>query len=278
MRLGQLARKYGVSKNEIISFLKEIDPNTHSLGQNSKLSEETLTMVAQHFENLDLFGEAGEGQEQFQQEQEDGQADTPTEDDTITQSESDIADPEPASESSPDQADVSKKKDEVVIETDKLLELLESDESPADLDKITLIKAPKKELAGLKVVGKIELAEPKRKSAEKTAQKKEADTGRNRGGRQHEPLSAEEREKRRLEAKKRKEDYEAREERRRKAREKKQKKALNKARYQQKLQRANVNPQKHKELTTSQPALNTEPQPAPPKTLLGRFWQWMTTY
>lgn len=272
MRLGQLARKYGVSKKEIISFLKQIDPDSHSLGHNSKLSAQMLTMVAQRFENPELLDE---GQ---QQELEDQQAGSRT-GEAIIQSELELPHQEAASELPSDETDKPKKKDEVVIETDKLLELLESEEPQIDLSKITRIKAPKRELEGLKVVGKIELPESKSKPGVKSEQSEDGIKPARNKGNQQQPLTEEEREKRRLKFKKRKEEYEAQKEKQRKSREKKRQKALNKARYQQKLQRVKSSQPKHKDQIPGSPStLTTREESAPPRTLLGKLWRWLTTY
>ena len=309
MRLGQLARKYGISKKEIISYLNEKDPSLPALGQNSKLDENTLSLIAERFEDPDaIFDESGEQEQQQQggeqaqqqsavsqvQEQKQGQPDGPV---TSLSSDPEVsiapqptemgAEPSSGSEatSAPNSPEPSvpgttePRKEDEVIATDKLLELLESEEESVDLSKITLIKAPKKELDGLKVVGKIDLPEPVKKSTDKDAsqenERKKGKYGKDRGR----ELTEEEREKRRLKAKRKREAYEAREERRRKEREKRRKKEANKARYKQKLQRANLNQLKQKSgPTPTTTPVETVDQPAPPKSLLGKIWRWLTTY
>jgi hypothetical protein len=269
MRLGQLARKYGVSKKEIIAYLKEQDPSLHSLGHNTKLDEQAVASVAREFENVD----------DFQQEQQEPniaeapvgrQESEPEPDPAATSGNEDNTAPETTEEP---------KSEGVTIETDKLLELLESEDEPVDLSKITLIKAPKKELDGLKVVGRIELPEPKPRTPRKSGPPGSGpNTSKNRRE-HHQQLSEEESEKRRLMAKKRKEEYEARQEKRRKEKEKRQKKALNKARYQQKLEQAKASQLKHKPVPPKQEtASRAELVPAPPKTWLGKLWKWWTTY
>jgi hypothetical protein len=170
------------------------------------------------------------------------------------------------------------KKDENSIETDRLMELLETDEGSDELSKITLIKAPKIELSGLKVVGRIELAKPKSKSVDKSElqDKETKSAGNNRQEEQR--LRVEERDNRRLKAKEKKEQFEVRQEKRRIEREKKRRKAQNKARYQEKMQKAKPGQAKHKiqeeeELVAEVNDLSQAPKS---KTILGKFWQWLS--
>ena len=263
MRLGQLARKYDVTLQEIISYLKELEPSHDTLHHNSKLSEQTITLLAKRFDYLEEPGD--------EIEQKFGEPEVVDIEQTVEVPQSDLDATSPEAEVQDPQ-----KKVEVVIETDKLLELLESEE--VDLSKITLIKAPKKELNGLKIVGKIDLPDPKSKTAEKSEQR-EKEPKPDRNARHHRrQLSEEELEKRRLKAKKKKGEYQARQEKREKEKEKKQKKVLNEARYQQKLQQAKYNQLKHKDKTQSpQSSSEVKEQRPKPKTLFGKFWRWMNT-
>ena len=156
------------------------------------------------------------------------------------------------------------------------MELLESDEASTDLSKITHIKASKKELSGLKVVGRIELVDPKSKSVDKREkQDKEAKPGGDNRC-EHQRLSDEEKEKRRLEAKEKKEQYEARQEKRRIEGEKKKRKAQNKGRYEEKMQKVMAAQAKQKiQKKDALPEVNDQPQPLKRKTILGKFWQWL---
>ena len=277
MRLGQLARKYGVSQQEIISQLKEMDPSYHKLGHNTKLNEQALTWLAHRLEKDDdlIISEQADDTPLDQ---------SPVEEQTvapITESEDEISPPPKAADESSESPQVPEvpTKEEVVIETDKLLELLESEETPEEISKITLIKAPKRELDGLKVVGKIDLPEPKVRSREKNKESKESQEGTSsRSGKKSNQLTEEEKEKRRLRAKSKKEAYEARQEKRRKAKEKQRRKELNRLRYQQKLQRSKPIATKTKDQVQEMPELNEVPiSTPPPKTLLGKFWRWLNT-
>lgn len=276
MRLGQLARKYDVSLQEIISYLNEVEPNHDILHPNSKVTEEYTKLIEEHFEPLLVV---------MPEQLEDLSEELPNEieseviepelteiieeaveiEETVeeSQNESEVPFQEPELQ------DLPKKEDEV-IETDRLLELLESEETPVDLSKITLIKAPKKELSGLKVVGKIELVEPKTEQREKES-KPDGKSIRRR------LVSDEELEERRFKAKKKKEDYEARQENRRIEKEKKQRKALREAHYQQKLQRTRSNQPKVKNKKRQPTSPEVTEQRPKPKTLLGKFLRWLNT-
>jgi hypothetical protein len=176
-------------------------------------------------------------------------------------------------------------KEDEVIQTDKLLEMLESEDTPANLDKIKLIKASKKELSGLKVLGKVDLPEPKKKPQPDEQQEKEQ---RNNGnGRSKRPtLSDEEREKRRLKAKRKKEEFEARQEKRRKEQAEKERKRRKEAHYKRKIEQAKTETIKPKVQQQPEPAASPVASEAPqkrtkdkpqPKTLLGKWWRWMNT-
>jgi len=270
MRVGQLARKFGVSQQEIISFLKEIEPSQTILHHNSKLDEQATALVAKRFDDPAKVSEMAP--EEIEQEA--------LEPEIIDKAEepSEVAQDELDASLTELEVEEPQKKEEVVIETDKLLELLESEEPSVDLSKITRIKSPKKELDGLKIVGKIELPEPKSKTVEKTEQPETEPKPDKNARPQRRQLSIEELEKRRLKDEKGKEEFQARHEKRKKAKERKQKKALNEARYQQKLQRTKSIQPKHKDHTqiSQSPTEVEEPRPKP-KTLLGKFWRWMNT-
>ena len=275
MRLGQIARKYDVTVQDIIDILKENDPDLDSMHPNAKLDLESEAFIEERFRdssqdfpvtdteaetadisiksieasqtddklfdemNIDIFNELHE--------------DINSSEDTSSETEEIIA-------SNPE-----------IITTDKLLELVESDEQNVDLSKITLIKAPKKELDGLKVLGKIDLPEPRKpKSHEKEDKKsKESEKRQNH-------ISEEEAEKRRLWAKKKKEENEARLEQKRKEKEKQQLKALREAHYKQRVQQIKPKSKKKKSQTVNSDIIEALAEKKP-KTILGKFWRWLNT-
>ncbi|NQZ76724.1 MAG: hypothetical protein HRT61_11600 [Ekhidna sp.] len=167
-----------------------------------------------------------------------------------------------------------------VIQTDKLLELLDSEEPSTDLDKIKLIKAPKRELSGLKVLGKVDLPEPKKKADAEEEPGKTNSTRRKKNNRPE--LSDEEKERRRLKAKRKKEAFEARQEKRRKEQKAKKDKERRAAHYQQRLEhqktasKTNKQRTKQREEAKNLPKEVKESKPVP-KTMLGRLWRWLNT-
>ena len=295
MRLGQLARKYDISQQEIISYLNEIYPKQEAFHSNSKLDEQSEVQVAKEFGfSLDEFSVFQENMSEKNQEKAKEDSTKHVIPDTNEVNEPDQNPLEillPESEYAPlpgDQPMTSKleaeiadphEKEEVVIETDQLLELLESEEASIDLSRITRIKAPKKQLDGLKVVGKIELPEPKNKSekvSEIPEQKPKSDrNGRNRSNK----VSEEEREKRRLKAKKKKEQYETHQKERRRQKEKRAIKARKEAHYRQKIQAAKPIQPKLKVIEEKEELeiLKVKDEQPKPKTFFGKIWRWLNT-
>ena len=303
MRLGQLARKYDIPVQDIIEFLEE--DTGEKFHANAKLYDTLEARVFDHFELLpeeaaepsneeESLVEAEVPIETTQEVEEKTSSEleeaapsqlvenlpaTPEEEIAAVEGEIILSDehinqgPEEIIEVPvPIEETKERPSEEEIIQTDKLLEMLESEDSSADLEKIKLIKAPKKELSGLKVVGKVDLPEPKKKPEE--AEEKVKSRNNNRRPK----LSEEEKEKRRLKAKRKKEAYEARKEKRQKEQEARRRKEQKEAHYKQNLQKVEVKKNKQKE--KSAPITNTQPKKDPkpaPKTLLGKWWRWMNT-
>ena len=308
MRISQLARSYDLSVQEIVSYLQTLNlPSSKSHHPNAKLSDETIEKVVTYFglERMESESEPTAEEElplevtessaeheavpeaEVSEEEPKGSAlfkepQTPLEDIALAEGEIELpprtvqpevseANDQPST-STPEP--IEPHKEDEVIPSDRLLEMLEAEERPEDLEKIKLIKAPKKELSGLKVLGKIDIPEPKKKEpkeATKETQKKPR--------KQRQQLNEEEKEKRRLRAKRKKEAYEARQEKRRKEKEEREKKARREAYYRQNLERANAQQTKQKLKKLSKPAKQeqikeTKPQP---KTLLGKVWRWLNS-
>lgn len=282
MRLGQLARKYDIPLQEIIDYLKE--ETGEKFHANAKLYDAIETQIFKHF---DLYPDDPvlESEEQIEEKEPEQSLDEPSSEPISPEEDIASVDGELATPSEPKELmetpvtseqelqEQPRPKDDEVIQTDKLLELLENEEANPDLEKVKLIKAPKKELPGLKVLGKVDLPEPKKK-AEQEDQKKKPERNR------RPQLSDEEKEKRRLKAKRKKEAYEARQEKRRKEQEARRLKELKAKHYQEKLRKAENIKQK-KEVTKIEQERTQEPLPVrikkEPKTLLGKWWRWMNT-
>ena len=330
MRLGQLARKYNISIQEIISYLDKTEQAYDSLHPNSKLDEVTEALVEKHFEHLLIVPPepvdeiATQEPEQIIQEQaeaEELEVEVIEIEEAIAVPENEVSTEEPEqiiqeqaeaealeveeieeavevpeSEINVPKEEVEQPEEEVLlavpevevqvdqeesdhsIDTDRLLELMESEETSVDLSKIKLIKAPKKELSGLKVVGKIDLPGPKVKDIDKS-EEEDAESRPNRDDRKERRIiSQEEREQRRINAKRKKEEYELRQERRKKEKENKQRKAKKETYYKQQLQRANSNKSNNKAKSKKKKeSAELENQPPKPTTLFGRFLRWLNT-
>lgn len=297
MRLGQFAKKYDIPVREIITYLEE--ETGEKFHPNAKLYD---TLESKVFEYFELQPETSEIKhvevldketiEELEVTERKPEADeqplpaTPEEE--IALLEGDLAELNEAEKQSVEvplaeeierEVETPKPSGDEVIQTDKLLELLDSEEPPAGLDKIKLIKAPKKELSGLKVVGKVDLPEPKKKEEKSSDIVTEKDLREYRNPRKkRQPLTEEEREKRRLKAKRKKEAYEAQVEKRKKERAEQEQKARKEKHYQQKLEQAKA--AKIKQQTKQKPTQiqkNEEEKRPQPKTMLGKFWRWMNT-
>jgi len=295
MRLGQIARKYDLPVQSIIDFLeKETGEKIHP---NSKIFEAMEAKIAEQFgltieDELEISVIPKQASQTTEEEKEDesAEAEEPevTEDRGVPASdtqplsaaeeialvEGEIAIGEPVIVSKePVEEKPPPPKEEEIIQSDKLIEMIESEEKPTDLEQIKLIKAPKKELPGLKVLGKVELPEERPK---KESKKNDTQQHRNRKPQ----LSEEEKEKRRLAAKRKREAAEARKEKQHQAQEAKRLKALKAKHYEEKLKKTekqaitrNTEQAKPEDTPTSKP---TKPS-TKPKTLLGKWWRWMNT-
>jgi len=131
MRLGQLARKLAARPSDIVEFLAANAIPTEE-GTNTKLTEEHVKLIVEHLAPDQLAG--------------------------ILNAEA-ITEP---IESAP-VASVP------VVETEPVVEVIPEiappiqEDKKEEVEKIEVIKAPKVELSGLKVLGKIELPQPKKK-------------------------------------------------------------------------------------------------------------------
>ncbi|HWA33711.1 MAG TPA: hypothetical protein VG737_06255 [Cyclobacteriaceae bacterium] len=239
MRLGQLARKLAVKQSDLVDFLALNNIHIES-GGNTKIEEQHLTLL------IEKFAPAG-----------------------FALSPSEIAEPESSAE--PEKQPEPQPTADLQINPEKEITGIED-------QKIELIKAPKIELSGLKVLGKIELPEPRKK--ESTAEDPETperperkprrefrdhagkDRNQSRSGKN--PIAAE-RERQAREAENKKRERAALE---------KEKKTL---RYMKKMNA--VQPTKavrtfHEPEETVQSAPTPRPEP---KTAWGRFLRWLNT-
>lgn len=278
MRLGQLARVVALKPKELISFLEEkgINNYTHA---NSKLSQEDESFI------LDHFGKKLEKPEEVIEIKKT----TSHPPDIPSASVEDIPVKEELADAAEEASVPVNKETEPEASPSSNSEVIEEDKSEVEeVEEVELIKAPKIELPGLKVVGKIELPEPPKKettekaedteaSNEKNRRRKPGDRNRKTGTRRNQdpdynPIKEKrEREKRRKERKL--------EEQKKKEKQKKAQHYYGKVAPQQ----AKSNPKKKpvQPASYSQVVLENEKkekQNIKKGNVLVRLWRWLNTY
>jgi hypothetical protein len=134
MRLGQLARKLEVRPNQIVEFLATQNIDIDN-GTNTRMEPDHVNIAAQHFSPGLPFEDAGD--------------DVPDANE-VAPKKGDEAVEEPTAESQPENV---------------------TDEPP--FEKPEVIKAPKIELSGLKVLGKIDLPEVRKKESDQAPENPE---------------------------------------------------------------------------------------------------------
>jgi hypothetical protein len=134
MRLGQLARKLALRPSQIVDYLaaQQIFPDE---GSNARLSDEVTERIVLHF----APGRLNEIMAVEDKNPEQEPTFVPIQEETIN-----------------------REKEEIVVSETIPFPAMEATEEKPEVE---VIKAPKVELSGLKVLGKIDLPEPKKKSA-----------------------------------------------------------------------------------------------------------------
>lgn len=244
MRLGQLARKLGLSPNAVVEHLNakgvQVDQDA-----NTRVSDDAVRFVVAHFApaRLEEFFKVAKQPEQVEQ---------PT--------------PEVIAEP------VNEIEELVVPEVEAI-----SDASDPVADPTEVIRAPKVELQGLKVVGKIELPQPKKKAESEqpaTEGEQHQPTQEFRGQRKPSPYQQREQRpwKNPLEQKRKREEAEAEKKRQQAAEDAKAKRTQN---Y---LKRVKSVPTKAVRRLEEEVVVESEVDTAPPpKTVWGKFVRWLTT-
>lgn len=278
MRLGQLARKLAVIPAEIVEFLAanniRIDEST-----NTRLEHEQLMVVVNHF----APARAAEFVTPVKEETQDIPEDTTQQVEIV---EPETVEPEPVIPTPDIQQEMA------IIDDDNIIPDVEQE------PKVEVIKAPKVELAGLKVLGKIELPGPKKKeqkseteSTEATAttatpgaegkdnalgdQRREAGEGREGKRKSHHKSdrTSDQRNKRArknpIALQREREAYEAQLKREADAKSEKERRTL----YYQNRVKASV-PTKPARLINEQVVEMTADMAKTPTTWLGKFWKW----
>ncbi len=256
MRLGQLARKLALRPSQIVDYLATLQVSPEE-GSNTRLSDEVTGQVVLHFAP-DRLNEI------------------------LTREEKS---PEPVTTSAPvEEPSVDIRMEEEVVR----VEAVQSPVIETSEEKPEVIKASKVELTGLKVLGKIELPEPKKKTTPVSESVEEVEVANNEiPVTEKRPVKTEHKEK----TSRRRENYTPRparnpiaEQRERKAREEEEKRKAKAEREKEKrtqyyLQRVKTGQPTKAVKIVSEPTetfeLN-EVRPAP-KTWLGKFLRWLNT-
>ncbi len=251
MRLGQLARKLAIRPSEIAEFLASKHIQIEE-GSNTRLEDDHVAMIMKEFAlsaNAELAAELD-----FNEDPDDG-----------------------------DSRLLETKTDEKERYSDeKLIAEISSPAGSVQEEKPAVIKAAKVELPGLKVVGKIDFPEPKKKEPSADAAPPE-----------EQPPAREEEKKRRWEDRKtslsRKERSVPREtknpialQREREAMEAEKKRGADaelekEKRTQHYLRKVKVSSPTKKVRMVDEPIMEMSAIPDEPKSLLGRFVKWLTT-
>jgi hypothetical protein len=246
MRLVQLSRKLALKPSDIQGFLANIYPGAE-IGQNSRLTDEQVLQVVRHFD--------------------------PTKEGTIL-NEAPVQEPvEPAAEVSivEEPAQQPKSTEEAVVAVTAEAEPVE--EAPLETTP-EVIRVQKQELPGLRVLGKIELKEPKKKEST-DGPVEPAESAEARPVRPARPARREQPQQRTwrnpLEVQRQRE-IEEREERRRQQLE--QEKARKTQKYLKKVKSAPTKPVRRQEETVIESQVEVKPVP---RTWLGKLARWLTT-
>lgn len=279
MRLGQLARHLDTTIPDIKQFLQDkgVEFNPHP---NSKLDEQVENLVVDHFMDA-----------QSSQEKAPAPLINKLKTETDVNPEPPIS---PTETKQPEPIQETETINDPTLELESDVPSAETDEVPAhDTETptpsdIEVIRAPKVSLPGLKVIGKIDLPEPKKKEdkEDKAELRKKEESVTQQDGMQvirhnkrnaRKQLTEEEKEAKRQRNKKMKERRLAQAAEKRKKEAERKEKAKREAHYQQKIQRAKTSKASN---TKNRPASSKKahsPKKKTPTTLLGKFWKWLNT-
>lgn len=265
MRLGQLSRKLGVNSSAIVEVLKENfrEVNDHP---NVKILDEELDYLTNHF--------SPSAPAESEQELIDDTASTAPE---VKVEEPELADTEQATETPQEEAPafVESLRPKVIRLED------EFNQMKSDLESF---KAEKPELEGLKVLGKIDLPEPKPKAPKETPSEDEpkgTQTINERGVRKRHQKRGNQRKPKgnTAEAERKRAEYQAK---KRKAQEQEKLKELKKKHYEEQVKaKLKEKPKKKKkkkfieQQVNSSPSQNGSKQRAKSGNALVRFWRWL---
>jgi hypothetical protein len=251
MRLGQLSRKLGLKPSDIQTFFGSQNQGVEA-GPNTRLTDEQVLQAVRYF---DPSREAGFLNETAAAEPAEVVSSAAAVHEDISVPPAELHPVDEVTEQSP----------------------IQEEEVPVE-DVPEVIRAPKLELPGLKVVGKIELKDPKKKeNPEQPAEESPATGGPapERPDRPARPLRRERPQQRNwsnpLEQQRQREADERREKREQELQREKDRRTQ---KYLKKVKSAPTKPVRRQEETVVETQMDTKPMP---KTWLGKFARWLTT-
>lgn len=249
MRLGQLARKLSLRPSQLVDFLAENNIQTEE-GSNTRLADEHTRLIVQHFAPESLEEIMKPATEEVPQPE----AESVREEPVLT--EPVLAEPE-------------QKTEELLVVSD--------DQPAGDQSEPEVIRVQKIELSGLKVLGKIDLPEPKKKEpkpeGEGSAEEQSKPERRGPAKSKHPRREHDQRNWRNpLEAQRQREARELEERRKADIEREKEKRKYH---YQNKVKQVKQPKRSRpsKEVVTMKKPVDTRPVP---KTWLGKFLRWWT--
>lgn len=263
MRLGQLARKLSLRPSQLVDFLAASNIESEE-GSNTRLDDSHVEMIVQHFAPGSLVDILKPASAEEQISAVDTEVEVPTETEVV------ITEAEKAA--------VSTQTNE-----EQLTSIIESEPRELTAEEHEVIRVQKIELAGLKVLGKIELTETKKKeksvegetaSPELNADRRERRSYKS--GKEKSPRDREQHKRRNpIELQRQRE---AREQEERRKAELERDKEKRKQHYNSKVKQASLQPKRVKPLKTASVQKKQPVDNRPkPKTLLGKFLRWWTT-
>jgi hypothetical protein len=167
MRLGQLARKLAVRPTEIAEFLSKENIQLEA-NSNTRIEDDQVIHLVKHF--------APDMVEAIKAELTKEKITVVEEDKIIVTPEVEVPVPVTVTESLPEPEVISVQPEETVVSRVVVVEPVLVEETNTAVSDEEVIRAPKVELPGLKVLGKIEIPEPKKKETEPVAEEVQSDS------------------------------------------------------------------------------------------------------
>ncbi|MGJ3233786.1 hypothetical protein [Marivirga sp.] len=278
MRLAQVARKLSITTEDIVDFL-EIRGITIEKDSNTKLGEDALKLLYKHFEieeNEEIVQESitESNSEEIIPDKEGDEAHEKENQDLLDEQQAEQEDEAKLEKVEVEEESPSEIKEEKKKSFKTVGELLEQQEDDADSELV--IKAPKMELKGLNVVGKIDLPEPKPKAEPEPKEEAKEKPKKTYGKPRHQRTGRRNKKSELSPAqiRKRQEQKEAR----KRERIEKEKKKKREQFYKEKVLKPKQIEQKNKPKKKKKEVEEVDRIKKPkPKTLLGKFWRWLNT-